>query len=90
MSGPENVCVWDAFGDYTCRKPSKDINAFTTGGTSIEFFADGSVGNAALAKPKPKPSAPAPPAPLAPPAAPIGVGAVGAEGFCGCASVDAM
>jgi hypothetical protein len=33
-----NVCVWDAFGDFTCGKPAATTNAFTTGGAGREFF----------------------------------------------------
>lgn len=103
MAGANNVCVWDAFGDFSCKAPAREINPFEGSGASIEYFADGSVGpspsgpggqkNAALAK-KPAGVAEAFTDALKkvspkglPPPAPVVPGPVGAEGFCGCASV---
>jgi hypothetical protein len=74
----ENVCVWDAFGDFSCKRPSAELNAFTTGGEGLEFFANGDFG-----KKKPPLTPLAPLAALAPAAAGA---AARKEGFCGCSA----
>jgi len=81
MSDPFRVCIWDAFGSYSCRAPASSVSGRAMfPATFLEGFADpGTPQSYKAPVPHVPPQLQRPPQPE-PQGAP--------EGFCGCGGAN--